>query len=143
MDYILLSPMAAGLIAQTIKLFINSNKKGFKFKNILAYSGMPSGHSAMVISLVTSIYIQDGIHSSSLAVSAILAIVVIRDAVGIRKYLGRHGETLNILVEDLEDDNVLEHNYPHLLEKIGHTPLQVLAGSIIGVLTSILFYFFL
>lgn len=139
--HILFAPLIAGLIAQIIKLLIKSNHQRFNFKNLAAYSGMPSGHSALIISLATIIALEEGIRSSLFSVSVILAIIVIRDALGIRKYLGQHGRILNILVKDLKDDNVLDEKYPHLLEKIGHTPAQVIAGSLIGVLTSLIFYF--
>jgi len=142
MNYeILILPIVAGLIAQISKFFIENNQQKFSYKNIFAYSGMPSGHSAIVVSLATIIGLLEGMKSSLFAVSIILAIIVIRDAIGIRRYLGQHGRTLNVLVKDLRDDNVLEENYPRLLEKIGHTPIQVLIGSMIGFITSIIGYF--
>jgi uncharacterized protein len=142
MPHALLFPIISGFIAQLIKFLIKTNKQKASLKNLLAYSGMPSGHSAMVVSLTTIVGLELGISSPLFGVSAILAIIVIRDAMGIRQYLGQHGKTLNVLVSDLQDDNVLESKYPHLLEKIGHTPAQVLAGSIIGFLVSILGYYF-
>ncbi len=144
MNYeILILPIVAGLIAQISKFFIKNNQQKFSYKNIFAYSGMPSGHSAIVVSLATIIGLIEGIKSPLFAISIILAIIVIRDAIGIRRYLGQHGRTLNVLVKDLQDDDVLEENYPYLLEKIGHTPIQVLIGSIIGLFTSIVGYFIL
>lgn len=141
MYQIILLPVIAGIIAQICKFLINSNNLKINIKNLTAYSGMPSGHSAIVISLATIVGLVEGWDSSLFAISAILALVVIRDALGIRQYLGQHGKTLNILVKDLGDDNVLEQKYPHLLEKIGHTPAQVLAGSIIGFMISLLGFF--
>lgn len=137
---ILIAPIAAGVIAQVIKVIIRSNKQRFNFKNFLAYSGMPSGHTAMVVSLVVIIGLENGFHSPLFAISVILAIVVIRDALGIRRYLGEHGRTLNILVQDLREDKMLDEQYPHLLERIGHTPLQVLVGGIIGFFISYIVY---
>src|SRR6056297_2468514 len=137
MSYILLSPILAGLIAQTIKFFIKSNRQKVEFKNLLAYSGMPSGHSAMVTALASIIGLKEGWSSPLFAVSVILAVIVIRDALGIRRYLGKHGKILNILIKDLGDDKVLDESYPHLLEKIGHTPGQVFAGFFIGILVSL------
>ena len=102
---------------------------------------MPSGHSAMVISLTTIVGLVYGPTSPLFAVAVILAIVVIKDAVGIRRYLGEHGKVLNVLVKDLKDDEVLDKRYPHLLERIGHTPIQVLAGSLLGFLISLIGYF--
>ena len=85
---------------------------------MLAYSGMPSGHSAITISLLTIVGLEEGLSSPLFAMSAILALIVIRDALGIRKYLGQHGKVLNILVKDLEDDKLVDEQYPHLLENI-------------------------
>jgi acid phosphatase family membrane protein YuiD len=59
---------------------------------------------------------------------------------GIRRYLGQHGKILNILVKDLKEDEMLDENYPQLLEKIGHTPTQVIVGSLIGFTVSIIGY---
>ena len=137
---ILILPLIAGLIAQTLKFFIRSNHLEMKFKNISAYSGMPSGHSAMIVALTTVIGLAEGISSPLFAVTAILAVIIIRDALGLRRYLGQHGKILNFLVKDLKDDDLLEHKYPHLLENIGHTPAQVIVGSLIGFLTGILGY---
>ncbi|MCD4761483.1 divergent PAP2 family protein [bacterium] len=143
MYLIIVLPLIAGLLAQIIKLFIKSNGKKFSLENLVAYSGMPSGHSAMIISLVTIIGLEESVNSPLFAISFILAVIVIRDALGFRRYLGQHGKTLNILVKDLEDDKVLDQNYPRLLEKIGHTPIQVLAGALIGFLVSFLGFFLL
>jgi uncharacterized protein len=141
--HILLLPIISGAVAQIIKFFIKSNHTKIGMSNLLAYSGMPSGHSAMVVSLATIIGLEEGFKSSLFALSIILAIIVIRDALGIRRYLGQHGRILNILVKDLEDDMVLDSKYPHLLERIGHTPMQVLAGSILGFSISLIGHFIL
>jgi acid phosphatase family membrane protein YuiD len=97
----------------------------------------------MVISLATIIGLKEGFDSAIFAFSVVFAVIIIRDALGIRRYLGQHGRILNILVKDLKDDSVLDENYPHLLEKIGHTPAQVLVGAIIGFLTSLIGYLIL
>lgn len=143
MYQILLLPIIAGFIAQAIKFIIKSNKQKFNFKNILAYSGMPSGHSALIISLATISGLSEGLQSPIFAVSVILSIIVIRDALGIRRYLGEHGKILNVLVKDLENDKVLDKKYPHLLERIGHTPAQVLVGSLIGFSVSLIGFWIL
>ncbi len=143
MPHILILPIIAGALAQIIKLFIKSNKQKFRLKSMLAYSGMPSGHSAITISLVTIVGLEEGLSSPLFAVSVILALIVIRDALGIRRYLGQHGRVLNILVKDLEDDKLVDESYPHLLENIGHTPAQVLAGSSLGFAVSLIGFFIL
>jgi hypothetical protein len=133
MQYLIL-PLLAALIAQTAKFFIKSNHEKISFKIVTSYSGMPSGHAALVTSLVTIIGLEQGILSPLFAISLVLAIIVIRDAVGIRRYLGEHGRMLNELVKDLkeEPDKPLDRTYPRLLEKIGHTPAQATVGALIG-----------
>ncbi len=142
-NQILFIPLIAGLVAQIMKYFIKSNKLKFVFKNIVAYSGMPSGHTAMLVSLSTITGLIVGWQSPLFAISVILTIIVIRDALGLRRYLGQHGKVLNILVKDLKEDKVLDESYPHLLERIGHTPTQVLAGAIVGFIVSLLGYLML
>jgi uncharacterized protein len=138
---ILILPLLAGLLAQSIKFLIRSNGQKLQLRNLTAYSGMPSGHSAIVVALSTIIGLEEGFHSSMFALSVVFATVVIRDALGIRQYLGQHGQTLNILVKDLQEDKMLDESYPKLLEKIGHTPAQVLAGSLLGFIISFVGYF--
>ena len=140
---ILIFPLISGFIAQAIKFFIKSNRQKINLKNLMAYSGMPSGHSAIVSSLVTISWLELGLNSPIFAISVILAIIVIRDALGIRRYLGQHGKTLNILVKDLKDDQMLDEKYPKLLEQIGHTPTQVMIGSLIGFLVSLVGFWIL
>jgi len=84
----LILPLAAGLVAQISKLFIKSNRQEISFKNISAYSGMPSGHSAIIISLATFAGLKDGLASPLFALSVILSVIIIRDALGLRRYIG-------------------------------------------------------
>ena len=139
MSLILILSIISVLIAQFSKFFITSNKLKLNWKSFFAYSGMPSSHSALVVSLATIAGLEFGISSPVFAISLIVAFITIRDALGIRRYLGQHGKTLNILVKDLRGD--LDEDYPRLLEKIGHTPSQVLAGSIIGFLVSVIGFY--
>lgn len=142
MQYLIL-PLIAAVIAQTCKFFIKSNEEKLSLKIITSYSGMPSGHSALVVSLATIVGLKLGIYSPIFAVSLIFAVVVIRDAVGIRRYLGEHGRVLNILVKDLKEeiDKPLDESYPHLLEKIGHTPAQAIVGGLIGFVVSLIGFY--
>jgi len=140
---IIILPLVAGIvIAQGIKFLIKSNQLKFNIKNMTAYSGMPSGHSAIVVSLATITGLELGWRDPVFFIAIILALIVIRDAIGIRQYLGQHGKILNILVKDLKEDKMLDEEYPHLLERIGHTPLQVLVGSLIGFFTSLIGYYY-
>ena len=143
MSNLIILPLLAALIAQTAKFFMQKNKLKFSFKNLVAYSGMPSSHVAMVVALAVIIGLQEGWDSPLFAFAFIFAVLITRDALGLRQYLGRHGKILNTLVKDLKEDELLDEKYPHLIEKIGHTPAQALMGGIIGVLTSVIGYYLL
>lgn len=139
---ILIIPFIALLVSQFIKFTIKSNNLKPTLKNLNVYSGMPSSHSALMVSLTVIIGLEMGFTDPLFSVCAIISVIIIRDALGIRQYLGQHGKILNILIKDLGNDKVLDEKYPHLLEKIGHTPLQVVVGSIIGLLVSVLGFFY-
>lgn len=135
---IILPVLSGAFFAQLIKILLKLNKEKIKWSDLVAYSGMPSGHTAMVVSLVTILYLEEGWQSPVFGFSVIFAFLIIRDAIGLRRYLGEHGKVLNALLKDLSNDEVLEKHYPHLLEKIGHTPLQVFAGAILGFSVSLI-----
>lgn len=143
MYQVLLTSLVAGVIAQLIKLLVKSNGIKLSWRSIFSYAGMPSSHAAFVAALTTIIGMTEGFDSPLFAVCFIFSVLVIRDALGIRRYLGQHGEIINILVKDLKEDKMLDEVYPKLLEKIGHTPAQIIAGSLIGVFIGLAsFYIF-
>ncbi len=138
----ILCPIIAFTIAQGTKFVLKSLRKKVGWKDIFSYSDMPSGHTAIVVALVAITGLKLGMDSYAFAISFIFAAIVITDAVGIRNYLGQHGKTLNILVKDLDEDEFLDKSYPTQLEKIGHTPLQVIIGGLIGIIVSVIGYLF-
>ncbi|KKS34110.1 MAG: hypothetical protein UU95_C0017G0025 [Parcubacteria group bacterium GW2011_GWC2_42_12] len=141
MYQILITSLIAGLIAQLSKLLVKSNNLKFSWRSIFSYAGLPSSHAAFVASLATVIGLSQGFSSPLFAVCFIFGLLVIRDALGIRRYLGQHGEIINILVKDLKTDKMLDETYPRLLEKIGHTPAQIIAGLLIGVFIALASYY--
>ena len=95
----------------------------------------------LFISLAVIILLKEGTTSPLFAIMLVVSSVVITDAVGLRNYLGQHGKTLNVLVEDLKDDEIIEENsYPKLLEQIGHRPIEILAGALLGAAISIIIW---
>ncbi|MFA5184208.1 MAG: divergent PAP2 family protein [Patescibacteria group bacterium] len=134
----LLCPIIAFILAQGAKVFINSLTHRITWHDVFAYSDMPSGHTAVVTALVAIIGLKLGLSSPIFATAFVFATIVIVDAIGLRNYLGQHGKTLNILVKDLKEDEFLDRSYPKLLERIGHTPLQVMIGALVGIITSAL-----
>ena len=134
----IICPVIAFILAQGTKVFIKSFRKKITFHDIFAYSDMPSGHTSVVTAITTIIALGRGIASPEFAIAFVFTAITITDAIGLRNYLGQHGKTLNVLVKDLKEDEFLDNNYPKLLEHIGHTPLQVLVGGMIGILTSLI-----
>jgi len=138
----LIYPIIAFSIAQGTKVLIKSiRKKRFRWLDVFAYSDMPSGHTATVTALSTIVGLRTGIFSAEFAIAFVLMTIVITDAIGLRNYLGQHGKTLNILVKDLREDDFLDDYYPRLLERIGHTPAQVIIGALIGISVSLIGWF--
>ncbi|MCK9439090.1 MAG: divergent PAP2 family protein [Patescibacteria group bacterium] len=139
---ILLTPFIAAAVAQALKISLSKRNK-MKIRDFFAftYAGMPSGHSAFVVSLVVIMGLVEGLDSPLFALSIAFAVIVINDALKLRMYLGQQGETINILVEDLDEDQFLDQKYPKMKERIGHTKREVLAGSCLGIAIAIIIYF--
>jgi acid phosphatase family membrane protein YuiD len=138
---ILITSLAAGLIAQLSKPFIKSNGIKLDWSGLLSYSGMPSSHAAFVASLTASVGLSQGFNSALFAVCLIFSVLIIRDALGLRRYLGQQGEIINALTKDLKPTEKPNQTYQQVLEKIGHTPVQIVTGAILGILISLVSFF--
>ncbi len=110
--------------------------KKFNFKRIMGAGGMPSSHSAVVAGLATLIGKYEGVGSPIFAVSFIMAFVVMYDACGVRRAAGKQAALLNKLVETpgLTGVQVSEK----LVEVLGHTPIQVFVGAVIGAVVGLI-----
>ncbi|MBQ6878376.1 MAG: divergent PAP2 family protein [Oscillospiraceae bacterium] len=122
-------------VAQVLKVFIHAFiTKTWDFSRLFGDGGMPSGHSATVSSLATISALTYGFGSFEFAISGILAIIVCHDAMGVRLEAGKHAKLLNILVDSFEKFSKNELPEVVLKEFVGHTPLQVITGIILGIL---------
>lgn len=139
----LICPIISWCIAQGTKVFIRSLNHKITLQDFFAYSNMPSSHTAIIVGLLTIVGLENGLNSPLFALNFVFALIVVTDAIGLRNYLGAHGKTLNILVKDLKEDEFLDRNYPKQLEHIGHTPMQILVGAIIGIVTSLIIWYLL
>ena len=109
--------------------------KKFNFKRIMGAGGMPSSHSAVVAGITTLIGKYEGVDTPLFALSLTVAFVVMYDACGVRRAAGKQAELLNKLVETpgLTGVQVSEK----LVEVLGHTPVQVLVGALIGIIAGL------
>lgn len=109
--------------------------KKFNFKRIMGAGGMPSSHSAVVTSIATLIGKYEGVGTPLFALSFLFAFIVMYDACGVRRAAGKQATLLNKLVETpgLSGVQVTEK----LVEVLGHTPVEVFVGAIIGVIAGL------
>lgn len=136
-DYLMfLIPIAVGVIAQMAKFALYSFKHGWNLEYILTHGHMPSFHTALIVSLLTSIGYYTGTSSSTFALAAVLAFIVIDDALRIRMHLGDQGRYLNMLVEQLP---INKEQFPRLKEHVGHRVNEVIVGAAIGFFFTLFF----
>ena len=127
----LITPITAWFVAQVLKVIINLivNKK-LVWERLVGDGGMPSGHSATVASLAMITGLLKGVGTFAFAIAAILAIIVCHDATGVRRETGRQARVLNEIIEILESEKLPDAK---LKELVGHTPLQVAMGVLVGI----------
>jgi acid phosphatase family membrane protein YuiD len=133
----LLPPLLAWAIAQAIKVVVRSfQEKRLDLRVLAAMGGMPSSHSAMVMALTAAIARVNGVNSAYFAIALIFSFVVMYDAAGVRRAVGRQAAVLNRLVVDLVEHRGVTED--RLRELLGHTPLEVLAGAALGISIGVL-----
>ncbi len=137
---VFLAAAAGWVVAQILKTLIHMFfTKRFVAERLVGSGGMPSSHSATVCSLATASCIKFGAGSFEFAISLILAIIVMYDAMGVRRETGIQAKLLNDIIQIFADMGRSEISAnDKLKEFIGHTPLQVLAGAILGILIALI-----
>lgn len=138
----LLVSLSSWFVAQVLKTILYAlETKKLDINRLFGDGGMPSGHSATVTSLATFCGLNFGFGSFQFAVTAILAIIVCHDAMGVRLETGKQAVAINEILEAFEllaPNKISEAN---LKEFVGHTPIQVIAGILLGIINAIVMYF--
>ena len=137
-NQILISAVLGWTVAQFLKTVIDMVlNRSFNPERIFGSGGMPSSHSATVCALTTASGMKYGVGSFEFAVSFVLAMIVMYDAMGVRRETGKQAKLLNSVFFE----NILNLDGVFLQEKlkeyVGHTPLQVAAGAILGILIAV------
>jgi len=135
-NHVLLVAVIACLIAQVLKLVFEFARHGkVNFRTLVETGGMPSAHSALVSALATGVGQSMGWESSEFAIALIFAIIVMYDATGVRQAAGKQARILNQIVDELfrGDTKFAEER---LKELLGHTPVQVIVGCLLGITIS-------
>lgn len=133
--------ISAWFIAQVLKTIIHTFvSKKIDFQRLWGDGGMPSGHSAAVSSIAIMSALIYGTGSFQFAISAVLAIIVCHDAMGVRRETGNQAMVLNDLVKSFHNLTQEKIQEKELTEFVGHTPIQVIAGIIVGVTDAFVIY---
>ena len=133
-NQVLVSAVAGWIVAQVLKSMLDfALNRTINWERMVGSGGMPSSHSATVCGLTTAAALHYGVSSFEFAVCFVLSMVVMYDATGVRRETGKQAKLLNSILSE----NPLKLNAEVLQEKlkeyVGHTPLQVVAGAILGI----------
>lgn len=130
-------PFIAWITAQGLKfIFDIMSTRQIDFRRLVGAGGMPSSHSAFVVSLATVIGVSEGLESAAFGLSFAFALVVMYDAAGVRRATGKQARVLNRMFHHNKGEFRLEEE---LKELIGHTPVEVIAGALLGLAFGLLF----
>lgn len=141
---VLLVPTLSWLVAQVLKTIINAiMSKQIDWSRLFGDGGMPSGHSATVMSLTMMCGFREGFGSEAFAIAAILAVIVMHDALGVRRETGKQAKSIITIAEILNDyfsEQDANIKTDKLKVLVGHTPLQVLCGGLLGVAIAVAYH---
>lgn len=140
-NYVLISGLIAWGIAQTIKVpieYLQTHR--WNWALLAQAGGMPSSHSALLIGVTHAIGLSVGFDSALFALAFAVCMVVIYDATGIRRQAGKHAEMINAMVNDLAAGHPLKEE--QLREVLGHSPMEVLGGILLGLIVAQLIWWF-
>jgi len=134
-NYILIPAMISWSIAQVVKVLIEYlQSHSWDWSLLFRAGGMPSSHTALITAMTHALGLELGFNSPIYAVGFVLSMIVIYDATGIRRQAGRHAKIINQMITDLATGHPLKEEL--LREVLGHTPLEALAGVLLGLFIS-------
>ena len=134
---VLIGALAAWLIAQGLKPPMEYLRtREWKWSILLSAGGMPSSHSALVVGATHGVGLFVGFDSPLFALALALTMIVVYDAAGVRRQAGMHAERINVLFEELLHGHMWDQN--ELREVLGHTPLEVTGGILLGLVVATL-----
>ena len=135
---ILMITLLAWVIAQSTKVVLGIiREKRFNFRWFIGTGGMPSSHAAGAMALATTCGLNTGFDSAVFALAIVFAMVTMFDAQGVRHSTGKQAELLNKIMDDIYWKGKTEEQ--KLKELLGHTPVQVFVGAIMGFFVAIIF----
>ena len=139
-NHTLVAAVLSWFVAQLMKTIIDFfMQKRFSVERLTGSGGMPSSHTALVSAMAISVARIDGFYSTQFAIAFVFALVVMYDASGVRRAAGQHAKEINKLKEQIDLlDGERDNIDPELKELLGHTPLEVLGGALLGIAIAML-----
>lgn len=138
----LMTAVVAWLMAQLLKPFLEYLRRGkWNWGYLLSAGGMPSSHTSLMVGVTVAVGLHHGFDSPVFAIAIAMSMIVIYDAAGVRREAGRHAEKINILINELLAGHPISDK--ELREVIGHTPMEVLGGFILGSIVGILYWLYI
>lgn len=127
------------LFAQSAKLFTHYYiERVWDISRLVSSGGMPSSHTALVMGLTTAIGVLQGTNTPWFAIALVFSLIVMYDATGVRLHAGKQASVLNMIITELPPDHPVASTTMQLKDTLGHTPLQVAVGAIVGIVTGYL-----
>ena len=138
-NYALWIALCAWLSAQVLKIIIELlRKRKLNLRLIMSSGGMPSSHSSFVTAVTTVIGLTEGFDSPIFALGAIVSLIVMYDASGVRRAAGNQAKVINDILVSIESSGIVLDK--KLKEVLGHTPVEVAAGGLLGIVIALLLY---
>lgn len=132
------APMIAWIVTQLIKVMVKGRRGHWDWRNMYRSGSMPSSHAAVVVALAVFVCLNRGVGSPDFGIASVFAAVVLYDAVNVRHAVGMHGVILKQLL--MKEAKKSGQKAEYVRQSLGHTPIEVLAGSIIGALIALIIY---
>ena len=135
---VIISSAVGAFVAQWLKLaFYWVKHKKPNFKILTVTGGMPSSHSSLSTALTTSVGLVSGFSSVEFAIAFGFSMVIMYDAAGLRRSAGKMAAVLNKIVDDIYAEKHPKFHHERLMELLGHTPIEVLMGAMLGIVLAL------
>lgn len=134
---VLISALAAMLAAQILKVpfdYLANRRINWRVMNNAG--GMPSSHSALLVAATLSIGLFEGFNSAVFGLAVAITMVVLYDAAGVRRQAGMHAQRINLIFQEVLSGHPISED--HLKEVLGHSPFEVLVGTLLGLITALI-----
>jgi len=136
---ILRAAVVSWAIAQLLKVVIAFIRvRRLDIGLMLSTGGMPSSHTAFMVAMTTAVGIREGFGTSAFAIAAAITVVVMSDAAGVRRAAGKQAKVINTIVENIKNTGVVFDK--KLKELLGHTPIEVACGAVLGIVVAWVMY---